>query len=278
MIPSFEPSGPHSVSHRLERWADYLLSAADERRAVPSISKSEDLTLAQAYEIQELILAKRLARGEQLVGAKLGLTSKAKQQQMKVNEPVYGWLTSAMPLAVEDPVPVDKLIHPRCEPELVFTLGRDLSGPGVTARDVLEATRWISGGIEIIDSRYEAFSFTLADVVADNTSAARYVVGMNGIAPGAPGIDLALLGCVFEANGQILETATGAALLGHPAECVAKLANHLGRRGAKLAAGFTILAGALTSATPLPAGTHATATYAHLGQVTVRASRAEEQK
>jgi 2-oxo-3-hexenedioate decarboxylase len=262
------------VSPSLEKWADYLLAAADERRAVPAISKSEDLTLAQAYEIQELMLAKRLRRGERLIGAKLGLTSKAKQQQMKVNEPVYGWLTSSMPLGLEEPVPIDKLIHPRCEPELVFTLGRALEGPGVTAQDVLQATRSISGGIEIIDSRYEAFSFTLADVVADNTSAARYVVGLNSIAPGAT--DLALLGCVFEANGELLETAAGAALLGHPAECVAKLANHLGRRGAKLAAGFTILAGALTSATPISAGMHATATYAHLGQVTVRAPRAEE--
>lgn len=258
----------------LEKWADYLLAAADERRAVPSISKSADFSISQAYEIQEVMLAKRLSRGERLVGAKLGLTSKAKQRQMKVDEPVYGWLTSAMTLPLEEPVPLDKLIHPRCEPEIVFTLGRDLAGPGVTAQDVLEATRTVSGGIEIIDSRYEAFSFTLADVVADNTSAARYVVGLSGISPGAA--DLALLGCVFEANGEILETAAGAALLGHPAECVAKLANHLGRRGAKLSAGFTILAGALTAATPISAGTHATATYAHLGQVTVRAPRAEE--
>jgi 2-oxo-3-hexenedioate decarboxylase len=258
----------------LEHWADYLLAAADERRAVPSISKTADLSISQAYAIQELMLAKRLHRGERLVGAKLGLTSKAKQRQMNVSEPVYGWLTSAMTLPLEEPVPLDKLIHPRCEPELVFTLGADLAGPGVTARDVLDATRTVSGGIEIIDSRYEAFSFTLADVVADNTSAARYVVGLSGIHPGAA--DLALLGCVFEANGEILETAAGAALLGHPAECIAMLANHLGRRGAKLLAGYTILAGALTSATPIGAGTHATATYAHLGQVTVRAPRAEE--
>jgi 2-oxo-3-hexenedioate decarboxylase len=262
------------VNLSLEKWADYLLAAADERRAVPAITKTTELSIYQAYEIQELMLAKRLSRGERLVGAKLGLTSKAKQRQMKVNEPVYGWLTSSMTLPLEDPVPLDKLIHPRCEPEIVFTLGRDLCGPGVTAHDVLEATRTVSGGIEIIDSRYEAFSFTLADVVADNTSAARFVVGLSGIAPGAA--DLSLLGCVFEANGEILETAAGAALLGHPAECVAKLANHLGRRGAKLTAGFTVLAGALTTATPINAGTHATATYAHLGQVTVRAPRAEE--
>ena len=261
------------MNHPLEQWADELLAAVDERRAIPSISKRTELSIEQAYEIQELVLAKRLARGERVVGAKLGLTSRAKQKQMNVSEPVYGWLTSSMALSIEDPIPLDQLIHPRCEPELVFTLGRDLAGPGVTAHDVLDATRFISGGIEIIDSRYQAFSFTLADVIADNTSAARYVVGLGSIAPRAA--DLALLGCLFEANGALLETAAGAALLGHPAECVAKLANHLGRRGAKLSAGFTILAGALTSATPLAPGGHATATYSQLGQLTVRAPRLE---
>lgn len=253
----------------LEKYVRYLERAVETRTPVAAISKEAPLSLDEAYAIQHAAIERRVGAGERIVGAKLGLTSKAKQAQMNVKEPVYGWLTDAMVLAAEAPVVLSELIHPRAEPEIVFIMDDDLSGPGVTAHDVLDATRAICGGIEVIDSRYEAFSFTLPDVVADNTSAARFVLGSNRIP--AETVDLALLGCLFEANGELLETATGAALLGHPAECVALLANHLGRYGRKLEAGFVVLAGALTSAVPLTPKTHVTATYAHLGRVGVRA-------
>jgi 2-oxo-3-hexenedioate decarboxylase len=162
---------------------------------------------------------------------------------------------------------LEQLIHPRCEPEIVFVLAEDLAGPGVTAGDVLDATGTIVGGIEIIDSRYEAFSFTLPDVIADNTSAARVAIGAEGIAP--RDADLTTLGCVFDVDGVITATATGAALLGDPALCVAMLANHLGRHGRKLEAGWIVMAGACTDARPLGPGTTATARYSHLGTVTV---------
>ncbi|MGI9597099.1 MAG: 2-keto-4-pentenoate hydratase, partial [Acidimicrobiales bacterium] len=164
-------------------------------------------------------------------------------------------------------VSLGELIHPRCEPELVFLLSDDLAGPGVTAGDVMDATRSIVGGIEIIDSRYEAFSFTLPDVIADNTSAARVLIGSDGVAPGEA--DLSTLGCLFEVNGEVTGTATGAALLGDPAGCVAMLANHLGKHGQKLEAGWLVMAGAPTDAQPLAVGTTATARYSHLGSVTV---------
>jgi 2-oxo-3-hexenedioate decarboxylase len=195
------------------------------------------------------------------------LTSAAKQEQMGVDEPVYGWVPASSVLQGED-VPLGELIHPRCEPELVFILAQDLAGPGVTAGDVLDATSQVVGGIEVIDSRYEAFSFTLPDVIADNTSAARVAVGNNGIGPRHA--DLTTLGCVFEVDGEVTGTATGAALLGDPAACVAMLANHLGRHGQKLEAGWLIMAGAATDARPLSPGTVATARYSHLGSVTVR--------
>jgi 2-oxo-3-hexenedioate decarboxylase len=170
---------------------------------------------------------------------------------------------------VTDTVKLDELIHPRAEPEIVFLLAEDLAGPGVTQGDVLDATESVVGGIEIIDSRYEAFSFTLPDVIGDNTSAARVAIGSDGIAP--RDADLAAITCDFEIDGKVVESATGAALLGDPALCVAMLANHLGKHGQKLHAGWLVMAGAATAAQPLAAGTRATANYSNLGSVSITA-------
>jgi 2-oxo-3-hexenedioate decarboxylase len=252
----------------VDRWADHLLSAVDRRAEVPAITKDvEALTVDDAYAIQAALLERYLARGDSIAGAKLGLTSAAKQAQMGVDEPVYGWVLASSVLGADAEVALDELIHPRVEPEIVFRLGEDLAGPGVVAGDVLDATAEIVGGIEVIDSRYEAFSFTLPDVIADNTSAARVAVGRQGIGP--RDTDLTTLGCVFEIDGEIVGTATAAALLGDPATCVAMLANHIGRIGGKLERGWIIPAGAPTDARPLAAGTRATARYSQLGSVTV---------
>ncbi len=252
----------------VDRWVDHLLGAVDGRREVAAITKDVDeLPIDDAYAIQAALLDRYLARGETIAGAKLGLTSAAKQEQMGVSEPVYGWVLASSILPADAEVSVSELIHPRVEPEIVFRLGEDLAGPGVDAGDVLDATAEIVGGIEVIDSRYEAFSFTLPDVIADNTSAARVAVGAAGIAPGEA--DLLTLGCVFAVDGEITGTATGAALLGDPASCVAMLANHVGRNGGKLEAGWVIPAGAPTDARPLGVGTVATARYSCLGPVSV---------
>lgn len=254
-----------SIDHA--HWAAFLLDGVDRREAVQAITKQiDELPIDDAYAIQAALLELQLGRGDTLAGAKLGLTSAAKQEQMGVDEPVYGWVPASSVLT-DGATPLAELIHPRCEPELVFRLAEDVAGPGVTADDVLDATAEVVGGIEVIDSRYEAFSFTLPDVIADNTSAARVAIGSDGIAP--RDADLTTLGCVFEVDGEITGTATGAALLGDPAECVAMLANHLGKHGQKLEAGWIVMAGAATDARPLQAGTVATARYSHLGSVTV---------
>jgi len=248
-------------------WAQYLLAGIDERRELASITSQVDaLSVADAYAIQDAALKLRLERGDSLAGAKIGLTSAAKQQQMGVTEPVYGWVLDST-VSRDGVVSMSELIHPRCEPEIVFVLSEELAGPGVTAGDVLDATEQVVGGIEVIDSRYEAFSFKLPDVIADNTSAARVVLGDAGISAGDA--DLTTLGCVFEMDGEVVGTAAGAALLGDPAACVAMLANHLGGRGRKLEAGWFVMAGAPTDAKPLAAGVTAVARYSHLPPVTL---------
>lgn len=251
-------------------WAAYLAAGVDERRELQAITKQVDeLTIDDAYAVQAALLELQLSRGDTLAGAKLGLTSVAKQEQMGVSEPCYGWIPAGSVVANGGDVNLAELIHPRCEPELVFVLAEDLAGPGVTADDVLDATERITGGIEIIDSRYEAFSFTLPDVIADNTSAARVVLGSDGIGPRDH--DAAGIECWFDINGEEAGSATGAALLGSPAACVAHLADHVGKAGLKLEAGWSILAGAVTDAKPFTAGTEATARYSVLAPVTVAA-------
>jgi 2-oxo-3-hexenedioate decarboxylase len=246
------------------KWADALLDAEAARSAMAPITNTEsDLTVAEGYEIQSALLAKRLARGERLVGAKLGLTSRAKQQQMGVAEPVYGWLTDVMAQPAEVPLRLDGLIHPRVEPEIAFILGFDLSGPGITIHDVLDATVGVCAALEIIDSRFADFQFTAADVVADNTSAARFVLGPTRV---EPTFDLSLVGCLLEAGGDLVSTAAGAAVLGHPAEAVARLANAV-----SLEAGWVVLSGGMTAAVPLVAGGFVSATFGRgLGRVGVR--------
>jgi 2-oxo-3-hexenedioate decarboxylase len=226
-----------------------------------------DFSVADAYAVQDALVAAYLADGDALAGAKLGLTSTAKQQQMGVDEPCYGAVLASSVLGPDARVAIDELIHPRVEPEFVFVLGRDLEGPHVTADDVLDATERVVGGIEVIDSRYERFSFTLPDVIADQTSAARIAVGTHGVAP--RDVDLRDVECTFTVDGQERGRATGAALLGSPAECVALLVRHLARSGRGLQAGWIVPAGAPTDAQPLGRGSIAVASYSHFGDVVV---------
>jgi len=252
-------------------WARRLLEAADLRRAMPPISASvSPFEATDAYQVQLALLELRLDRGESLVGAKLGLTSLAKQTQMQVDHPVFGWLTDASLLS-GDVLYLDDLIHPRAEPEIVFHLEEAIEGPRVRPEEVLEATRAVGAGIEVIDSRYDAFKFGFCDVVADNTSAAKVRLGSAEAHPGS--LDLESEQCSFTVTpGQTIR-ATGADLAGGPAACVASLAAHLHQLGLRLEAGWVVLAGAPTEAVPLTAGCCAQASFEHLGQVQLTATR-----
>ena len=129
-----------------------LLRCEDERvDRAPFTDEWPELDLATGYEIQDRNLQARLDRGETLVGIKLGLTSKAKQQRMGIDVPFVAWLTDAMVLPAGDPVPQSRLIHPRIEPEIVFVMGRELTGPGVSCATAMRAVESVWGGAEIID-------------------------------------------------------------------------------------------------------------------------------
>jgi 2-oxo-3-hexenedioate decarboxylase len=251
--------------------ADRLDAAATERRAldVPFTDARPDLDTDTAYAVQQLLIRARLDRGARIVGAKLGLTSKAKQERMKVDQPLYGGLTSDMVLPAGERVDLSAFIHPRAEPEIAFLLGSEIAAPA-TITSVLAATQLIFGALEIIDSRYDNFRFRHPDVVADNASSAGVIAGSVALPPEQLG-DLRLIGCVLRADGEIAATAAGAAVLGHPAESVAWLVNELDRRGQQLPAGSIVLSGALTDALPLRAGGSVSAEFDGLGMVEARA-------
>lgn len=255
--------------------ADQVAQLADElmRREAnqvdgpPLTDTWPDIDLDTAYAVQDEVLRRRIAAGETLIGVKLGLTSRAKQQRMNVHAPLTGWLTDAMVLPAGVPVPQDQLIHPRAEPEIVFVLGKVLQGPGVTAAKAMAAVDAVYAGVEIIDSRYADFRFTLADVIADNASSAKLVIGPKSVAP--QGLDLSIEATLLEVDGAIVDTATGAAVQGHPAEALALAANDLAKRGLRLEAGWIVLTGGMTDAVAIPAGSTVAAHFTNLGSVVV---------
>lgn len=265
------PADPAALEIRsgdVERAARVLLGAEQTVTARgPITAQWPDLDLPTAYLVQQEALRHRQARGERLIGVKLGLTSRAKQRRMGISVPSLAWLTDAMVLPAGAPLPYERLIHPRAEPEIVFVLGDRLAGPGVTAATALRAVGQVYAGVEIIDSRYRDFSFTLADAVADNSSAARFVLGPVG--RGVDGLDLSLEACLVEVDGQVVDSATGAAVQGHPAEALALAANELGARGLALEPGWLVLTGGMTDAVPVPAGTQVTVHFSTLGTITL---------
>jgi 2-oxo-3-hexenedioate decarboxylase len=246
--------------------AKHLFEANRARSQVPRLTDDHpDLTLEQGYEIQLALRDLHLAEGAQLAGGKLGLTSRAKQAQMGVDTVLHGFLTDAMRLDAGEPLQIASLGQPRIEPEIAFVMARELSGARVTATEVLAATEAVCPALEILDSRYVDYKFKLPDVAADNGSAGRFVLGGRLTPP--TGLDLRLVGGVFERNGALVGTASGAASLGHPAAAVAALVRELARRGEALAAGAVVMSGGLTEAVPVKAGDVVVARFDRLGTV-----------
>ncbi len=251
---------------RVSELATRLVEAEAKRAGTAALTTTYGpFDVATAYQVQDAVVAARVQDGQEITGAKLGLTSAAKQRQMHVDQPLYGWLTDDMALDVGQPLDCGRLIQPRCEPEIAFLMARDLAGPQVTAAHVLAATAAVFPAIDVLDSRFSGYSFTLPDVVADNASAAGYLLGGQATEPA--GVDLRLTGLVLEKNGELVGTAAGAAVLGHPAASVAWLVRALHRRDRGLQAGQVVIAGALTEAVPVAPGDTIVARFDRIGSV-----------
>ena len=249
--------------------AEHVEKAELEREPITKITDDyPDMDFDDAYAIQEAIQSAKEGRGTRIVGLKMGLTSRAKMEQMGVKDPVYGFLTDYGACPDGGEIAVDGLIHPRIEAEIAFVTRAPLEGPGCHVGQVLAATDFVLPAVEVIDSRYRDFKFDLKSVVADNTSAARFVTGGRCLSPAE--LDLRSEGVVVEKNGEVVETAAGAAVLGHPAESVAMLANMLARRGRDIPAGTFIMTGGITAAIGVERGDSLVVRYQHLGSLSMR--------
>ena len=238
-----------------------LDAARREGRELAPLTDELKLGPGQGYAIQDALLRLELEHGGRLVGRKLGLTSEAKQRSIGIATPIHGFLVERMLHAASEPILLAHLIHPRIEPEIAFRLAADLEG-SPTVEEVIAATSEVVPALEVIDSRYRDFRFTLPDVLADNTSAALVVVGEEGLPPAD--IDLELEEVSLSVNGEVIATATGAAVLGHPARAIAWLASER-----PLRRGDLVLSGGLTEAVRLAAGQEIVAEYARLGTLRV---------
>ena len=253
----------------ITRLGDELYEALKACRVVdPLTTRHPDITIEDAYRIQQRLNARRVEAGETIIGKKIGVTSKAVMNMLGVYQPDFGLLTDGMVYNEGQAIPANTLIQPKAEGEIAFILKRDLVGPGVSAADVIAATEGVMACFEIVDSRIRDWKIRIQDTVADNASCGVFVLGDRLVSPLE--VDLATCGMVLEKNGEIVATGAGAAALGAPATAVAWLANTLGRLGLARKAGEVVLSGSLAIMVPVKAGDSLRVTIGGIGGCSVR--------
>jgi 2-keto-4-pentenoate hydratase len=253
----------------IARHADALWEASESRVPIePLTTTAPQLDVADAYAIQLANVERALAAGRSIAGHKVGLTSKAMQEMLGVDEPDFGVLLDDMVLGDGAVISTSRLVRPRVEAEIAFRLARDLEGPDVTTEAALGALAVAIPALEIIDSRIADWRIRLVDTVADNGSSALVVLG--GTETPVTDVDLPAVEVAVEHNGDVVERGTGAAVLGHPAACVAWLANKLSEFGQVLHAGQIIMPGAVHRAFDVGATDVVRARFTGLGDVTAR--------
>ena len=253
----------------IEQLGDELYGALTACQVLdPLSSRHPDITIEDAYAIQQRLIARRLDAGERVVGKKIGVTSQAVMNMLGVFQPDFGILLDGMVYTEGQPIEARTLIQPKAEGEIAFVLKKDLMGPGVTAADVMAATEGVMACFEIVDSRIRDWKIQIQDTVADNASCGVFVLGDRLVDP--RDVDLATCGMVLEKNGEIVATGAGAAAMGHPANAVAWLANTRGRLGMGLKAGEVVLSGSLGIMVPVQAGDSLRVTIGGIGGCSVR--------
>ncbi len=223
--------------------AKILDTAATNAKAVPQMAASNNMTLSNAYTIQRQSIALREQRGEKITGYKMGFTSKAKMEQMGVHDLIWGILTDAMAIEEKETVDVKRWIHPRAEPEIAFRVSKDIDKQ-ISLEELPKYLDAMAPALEIIDSRYEYFKFSLEDVVADNCSSTGYVIGKwQNLDKEITDLKMDLL-----INGEVVESASSAAILENPLQSVVELSRLASEAGLTVKKGHIILAGAATAA------------------------------
>lgn len=233
----------------IESLARTLDTAAYNAEPVEQLSLSEQFNEATAYDIQQELLICRYERGEKFVGLKLGFTSEAKMKQMGVHDLIWGRLTDRMLIEDGGSLTLSEFCHPRVEPEICFLVKKDITRE-LSLDEVPEYIEAVAPALEVIDSRYKNFKFSLEDVIADNCSSAAFVVGEWQDAPA----DLKDLQMDLIINGEVQESGTSSAILGNPWKSVANASRLAAAAGQEFPAGSYLMAGAATGAVFLAEG------------------------
>lgn len=241
--------------------ANALDQAARKAEPVTQFSSHSPFNLDDAYRIQRASMQHRYDAGEHMIGLKLGFTSRAKMIQMGVDSLIWGWLTDAMLEEDGGVVDMQRFIHPRVEPEVCFVTRRTIDRP-LTALEAVDYLEAVAPAIEIIDSRYQAFKFSLEDVVADNCSSSGLVVG----AWSRDFASLSNAGVLMRINGRVVQAGSTAAILGHPLRSLVQASQLLTRAEIALPAGSLIMAGAATAAEALSPGAYVSVEIAGFGE------------
>ena len=254
---------------QIKQLGDELYAALVAGKTVsPLTSRGFDISIEDAYHIQQQMLSRRLEQGERVIGKKIGVTSKAVMNMLGVHQPDFGYLLDGMVYNEGQSIAMDTLIQPKAEGEIAFLLKKDLQGPGVTAADVLAATEGVMACFEIVDSRITDWKIKIQDTVADNASCGVFVLGDQLV--DIANVDLGLCGMVLEKNGEIVVTGAGAATMGHPVNAMVWLANTLGNLGIALKAGDIVLSGAMGAMVPVCKGDNLRMTIGGIGGCSVR--------
>jgi 2-oxo-hept-3-ene-1,7-dioate hydratase len=251
-----------------------LYKAEQTRTPIRQLSLDyPDMTVEDAYAVQRALVALKVADGREVKGRKIGLTSKVMQRAVSIDEPDYGALFDDMFVEDGGRVPLGRFIRPRVEVELAFILGETLRGPGVTLFDVLRATEYVTPALEILDARVQMSDpetghlRTIVDTIADNAADAGLVLGGRVVRP--LDVDLRWVAALLLRNGTIEESGVAAAVLNHPANGVAWLANRHAPHGVSLERGEVILSGSFTKPVFAEPGDTFVADYGPLGTVAV---------
>lgn len=251
--------------------AKALYEARKTRMPIAPFTDSEpSLDMADGYAVQQELVRLLLADGDRIVGHKVGLTSAPMQRMIGVDSPDYGPVLASTVYADGDTIPLAEFIAPKVEAEIVFVLGSELRGPGVTVDRARAAIAGAVAGMEIVDSRIADWRIKLADTVADLASNGAVAIA-DRVVPLAE-FDPRLTGMVLTRNGELVDTGAGAAALGDPVAVVAWLANVLGEHGVALRPGHLIMTGALHAAVPMTSGDEFRAEFDHLGPVSITVS------
>ncbi len=220
-----------------------------------------------AYAIQRVNTQHRISKGARVVGKKIGLTSKAVQAQLGVDQPDYGMLFNTMEVLTGDTIPWNELMQPKVEAEIAFILGKDLDNSFMTVSDVISAIDYAVGAIEIVGSRIENWNIKITDTVADNASASHFVIGHRPVKLN----DFDIINCQMsmDKNGTTVSKGTGADCLGSPINATLWLARTMARLGEPLRKGELVLTGAMGPMSAVEKGDQIVARFSALGDVSV---------